>query len=115
MIANLLSRDDVRGQPFGHAVAGEGVGWNAGTEAGVANAVDLVHLLVEEVAPVRYFGFPDADVAGTRRQDETLLMKAIYEFHPDFIGSKVWWGDPTVNHGLATVEGGDVLIIGNSF
>ncbi len=28
------------------------------------------------------------------RHDETLLMKAIYEFHPDFIGSTVWWGDP---------------------
>jgi arginine deiminase len=28
------------------------------------------------------------------RHDETLLMKAIYEFHPDFAGSKVWWGDP---------------------
>ena len=27
------------------------------------------------------------------RHDETLLMKAIYEFHPDFVGSKVWWGD----------------------
>src|SRR6202012_4029121 len=28
------------------------------------------------------------------RHDETLLMKAIYEFHPDFVGSRVWWGDP---------------------
>ena len=28
------------------------------------------------------------------RHDETLLMKAIYEFHPDFVGSTVWWGDP---------------------
>ncbi len=29
------------------------------------------------------------------RHDETLLMKAIYEFHPpDYTGSTVWWGDP---------------------
>lgn len=28
------------------------------------------------------------------RHDETLLMKAIYQFHPDFVGSTVWWGDP---------------------
>src|SRR5262249_40359801 len=28
------------------------------------------------------------------RHDETLLMKAIYQFHPDFTGSTVWWGDP---------------------
>ena len=28
------------------------------------------------------------------RKDETLIYKAIYEFHPDFVGSTVWWGDP---------------------
>ena len=47
------------------------------------------------------------------RHDETLLMKAIYEFHPDFVGSKVWWGDPESSWGLATIEGGDVLVPGN--
>src|SRR5690625_2817167 len=26
------------------------------------------------------------------RHDETMLMKAIYEFHPDFQGATVWWG-----------------------
>ncbi|MCB1255508.1 MAG: arginine deiminase [Microthrixaceae bacterium] len=47
------------------------------------------------------------------RHDETLLMKAIYEFHPDYVGSKVWWGDPEVDWGQATIEGGDVLVPGN--
>jgi arginine deiminase len=49
------------------------------------------------------------------RHDETLLMKAIYEFHPDFAdaGIKVWWGDPEVDWELATFEGGDVMPIGN--
>ena len=47
------------------------------------------------------------------RHDETLLMKAIYQFHPDFVGSTVWWGDPEESWGLATIEGGDVLIPGN--
>jgi arginine deiminase len=47
------------------------------------------------------------------RHDETLLMKAIYEFHPDFAGSKVWWGDPEQEWGLATLEGGDVEVPGN--
>ena len=47
------------------------------------------------------------------RHDETLLMKAIYEFHPDFVGSKVWWGDPEKAWGMATIEGGDVLVPGN--
>jgi arginine deiminase len=47
------------------------------------------------------------------RHDETLLMKAIYEFHPDFVGSTVWWGDPEQDWGLATFEGGDVMPVGN--
>jgi arginine deiminase len=47
------------------------------------------------------------------RHDETLLMKAIYQFHPDFTGATVWWGDPEQNWGLSTFEGGDVMPIGN--
>jgi arginine deiminase len=47
------------------------------------------------------------------RHDETLLMKAIYEFHPDFVGSTVWWGDPEQDWREATFEGGDILPVGN--
>jgi arginine deiminase len=47
------------------------------------------------------------------RHDETLLMKALYAFHPDFAGSTVWWGDPEQDWGLATFEGGDVMPVGN--
>src|SRR3954447_1100721 len=47
------------------------------------------------------------------RHDETLLMKAIYLFHPSFVGSKIWWGDPEKDWGLATFEGGDVMPVGN--
>ncbi|SOD71500.1 arginine deiminase [Jatrophihabitans sp. GAS493] len=47
------------------------------------------------------------------RHDETLLMKAIYQFHPDFVGSTVWWGDPEKEWGQATFEGGDIMPVGN--
>ncbi len=48
------------------------------------------------------------------RHDETLLMTAVYTFHPDFAGQvKVWWGDPEQDWGQATVEGGDVMPLGN--
>ncbi|NKY09796.1 arginine deiminase [Cellulomonas hominis] len=47
------------------------------------------------------------------RHDETLLMKAVYLFHPRFAGSHVWWGDPEVDWRRATVEGGDVMPVGN--
>jgi len=48
------------------------------------------------------------------RHEETILTTAIYTFHPDFAGKvNVWWGDPTQDWGLATLEGGDVMPIGN--
>lgn len=47
------------------------------------------------------------------RHDETLLMKAIYTFHPDYVGSTVWWGDPELDWGQATFEGGDIMPVGN--
>ena len=49
------------------------------------------------------------------RHDETLLMKAIYTFHPDFAEAdlKVWWGDPEQDWGMSTIEGGDVMPVGN--
>jgi arginine deiminase len=44
------------------------------------------------------------------RRQETLLSTAIYRFHPLFdTGARVWWGDPDVDHGGATLEGGDVM------
>ena len=47
------------------------------------------------------------------RHEETILTTAIYKFHPDFAGKvNVWWGDPTQDWGLATLEGGDVMPIG---
>jgi len=47
------------------------------------------------------------------RHDETIIAAAIYKFHPDFAGRvNVWWGDPTRDWGLATLEGGDVMPIG---
>ncbi|WP_248742551.1 MULTISPECIES: arginine deiminase [unclassified Pseudomonas] len=49
------------------------------------------------------------------RRQETLLTTAIYKFHPDFTGAdfEVWYGDPDKDHGKATLEGGDVMPIGN--
>ena len=47
------------------------------------------------------------------RKDETLIYKAIYQFHPDFVGSTIWWGDPEREWSQATFEGGDVMPVGN--
>lgn len=49
------------------------------------------------------------------RRQETLLASAIYTFHPDFANEpfEIWYGDPDQDHGSATLEGGDVMPIGN--
>lgn len=49
------------------------------------------------------------------RRKETLLAAAIYKFHPDFANEKfeIWYGDPEIDHGASTLEGGDVMPIGN--
>ncbi|MBO0610316.1 arginine deiminase [Myceligenerans salitolerans] len=46
------------------------------------------------------------------RKQETLLMKAIYAFHPEYRASTVWWGDPERDWGQASLEGGDVMPVG---
>ena len=49
------------------------------------------------------------------RRQETLLTTAIYKFHPEFTNAdfQIWYGDPTVDHGNASLEGGDVMPVGN--
>ena len=50
------------------------------------------------------------------RRQETLNMTAIYKFHPMFKDAdfEFWWGDDVdYDYGLASVEGGDVMPIGN--
>ncbi|SDN57114.1 arginine deiminase [Lutimaribacter pacificus] len=48
------------------------------------------------------------------RRPETLLTAAIYRFHPNFAGrAEVIWGDPLADHGLATLEGGDQMPVGD--
>jgi arginine deiminase len=48
------------------------------------------------------------------RQQETLIAATIYEFHPLFKGhAEILWGNPDQDFGPATLEGGDVMPIGN--
>ncbi|MEB0040482.1 MULTISPECIES: arginine deiminase [unclassified Pseudomonas] len=49
------------------------------------------------------------------RRQETLLASAIYKFHAEFVNAdfRIWYGDPDEDHGSASLEGGDVMPIGN--
>jgi arginine deiminase len=48
------------------------------------------------------------------RKPETLLQRAVYKFHPRFKGAgfTIWWGDGDDAYGAATLEGGDVMPVG---
>ena len=47
------------------------------------------------------------------RRRESLNSRVVYRFHPMFAGATVFYGDDDEPHGAATVEGGDVLVVGN--
>jgi arginine deiminase len=49
------------------------------------------------------------------RRQETLLTATVYKFHPSFKNGEftIWFGDGETDHHAATVEGGDVMPIGN--
>lgn len=49
------------------------------------------------------------------RRAETLIQRAVYKFHPAFKGGdfKIWWGDSDEPFANSTMEGGDVMPIGN--
>lgn len=61
-----------------------------------------------------YSGVTLNPMQGQVRRPETLLMAAIYRFHPKFVDrAEVLWGDPARDSGLATLEGGDVMPVGD--
>jgi arginine deiminase len=63
-----------------------------------------------------YDGVTLNPMAKPARRPETVLTEAIYRWHPMFAqngGVKVWHGGAEQDWGRATVEGGDVMPIGN--
>jgi arginine deiminase len=63
-----------------------------------------------------YDGVTLNPMAKPARRPETVFMEAIYRWHPMFLrsgGVRVWHGGVEQDWGRATVEGGDVMPIGN--
>jgi arginine deiminase len=63
-----------------------------------------------------YDGVTLNPMAKRARRPETVFMEVIYRWHPMFSSSggiRVWHGGVEQNWGRATVEGGDVMPIGN--
>ena len=47
------------------------------------------------------------------RQRETDLLRLVYGLHPLFADTPIWFGDQPGEHYPASVEGGDILVVGD--
>jgi arginine deiminase len=73
------------------------------------------HLFQRDNSCWIYGGVSINPMAKPARQRETLHSRAIYRYHPMFAGAEFvrYYGDDDASHLPATVEGGDVHILGN--
>jgi arginine deiminase len=74
------------------------------------------HLFQRDNSCWIYGGVSVNPMAKPARQRETLHSRAIYRYHPMFAGANfvTYYGDDDAMHLPATVEGGDVHVIGNA-
>jgi arginine deiminase len=72
------------------------------------------HLFQRDNVAWVYGGLSINPMAMPARRRETLNSRVVYRFHPTLAGAApVFYGDDDEPHGAATVEGGDVLVVGN--
>ncbi len=73
------------------------------------------HLFPRDNSCWIYGGVSVNPMAKPARQRETLHIRAIYRYHPLFAGTTfvTYYGDDDASHLPATVEGGDVHVVGN--
>ncbi|EEG5674277.1 arginine deiminase [Salmonella enterica] len=72
------------------------------------------HLFTRDTSCWIYNGVSINPMAKSARQRETNNLRAIYRWHPAFSGKEFikYFGDENINYDHATLEGGDVLVIG---
>lgn len=72
------------------------------------------HLFTRDTSCWIYGGVCLSPMAMPARRRETAHVEAIYRYHPLFARAEVpiWYGGGDKDHGAATLEGGDVQVIG---
>lgn len=72
------------------------------------------HLFTRDTSCWIYGGVSLNPMTKPARKRETVHMKAIYRFHPLFRQGqfKIWYGEEDRDYRTATIEGGDILVIG---
>ncbi|MEI8081859.1 MAG: arginine deiminase [Actinomycetes bacterium] len=72
------------------------------------------HLFQRDNTAFAYNGLSVHPMAKEARRREVFNSRTVWNFHPEFAGKlKFWYGNDDADHQPATVEGGDVLVIGN--
>jgi arginine deiminase len=73
------------------------------------------HMFTRDTSCWIYGGVSINPMAKPARARETIHAQAVYRFHPMFAGQpfQVWYGANPGDQAPATIEGGDVLVIGN--
>jgi arginine deiminase len=93
----------------------------SGLQAGIIGPNDLLleplpnHLFTRDTSCWIYGGVSINPMAKPVRRRETVHLEAIYRFHPAFREAdfSTWFGGVEHDWGRASIEGGDVLVIGN--
>jgi arginine deiminase len=106
---------------LGGVTAGELPANGHGLTFSTMAATDLVlpplpnHLFARDTSCWIYDGVSINPMAKPARRRETVNLEAIYRFHPRFAREEfdLWFGGVDEDWGRATIEGGDVLVIGN--
>ena len=72
------------------------------------------HLFTRDTSCWIYDGLSINPMAMTARKRETINLRAIYQFHPLFSHQKYhhWYGNNDRYYERATLEGGDILVLG---
>jgi arginine deiminase len=73
------------------------------------------HMFTRDTTCWIYGGVSVNPMAMPARRRETAHLEAIYRFHPLFADAPFdrWYGGVDLDHGSATLEGGDVLVLGH--
>jgi arginine deiminase len=73
------------------------------------------HLFTRDNSAWVYGGVSVNPMAKPARQRESLHVRAVYNYHPTFAGAEfiTYYGDDDANHLPASVEGGDVHVLGH--